>query len=96
VKAALFEHLKGTRIISLSALAGKKQAHVVTRRVVVASASVSLSPGTSKTSTPAVNAAGRALLRRFARLPSVVTVSGGGKTLKTAHVSIQRAAKPKG
>ncbi len=95
LKAVVFEHLRGKRIVSISATAGKKQAHVVTKQVAVASASVALAAGAAKAETVKVDAAGRALLVRFHRLKATLTISSAGKAIRTATVSIAPAAKVK-
>ena len=91
----VFEHLRGTRIVSISATAGKKHAHVVTKQVTVARASVALAAGASKVETLKVDAAGRALLVRFHKLKATLTIAAGGKTIRTASVSISPAARVK-
>jgi hypothetical protein len=95
LKAVVFEHLRGTRIVSISARAGKKQAHVVTKQVTVASAVVSLAAGAAKSETVKVDGAGRSLLARFHRLVATLTIGSAGKTIRSASVSIAAAAKAK-
>jgi hypothetical protein len=95
IKAVVFEHLRGKRLISVTARAGKKQAHVSTKAVTLGSASLSLAAGASKTSTLKLNATGRALLARFHKLVATVTVQSAGKLLRSASVSIAPAAKAK-
>jgi hypothetical protein len=95
LKMVAFEHLRGTRIVSISARAGKKQAHVVTKQVTVGSASVSLAAGAAKAETLKVNAAGRALLTRFHQLAATLTISSAGKAIRTASVAIKPAPKAK-
>jgi fibronectin-binding autotransporter adhesin len=95
LKAAVFEHLRGKRIVSITARAGKKQAHVVTKQVTVGSAAVSLAAGASTAETVKVDAAGRALLTRFHHLAATLTISSAGKAIRSASVSIAPPAKVK-
>jgi hypothetical protein len=95
VKAVVFEHLRGKKLIAITAIAGKKKAHISTKQVTVGSASLSLAAGASKSSTLKLNAAGRALLVRFRKLVATVSVSSAGKLIRSASVSISPVAKAK-
>jgi hypothetical protein len=91
VTGTVTEHLKGTKITAISARAGDKaKKKAKTRIVKVASSSGSLSAGKSRSLTIKLNSAGRALLKRFGRLKVDVTVTAGGKTVKTARVTVTR------
>ena len=87
------EHLKGHKLkaVTASAHAAKK---LITKVVVVASASKTLTAGASKTVSISLNATGRKLLARFHKLTVDVTVQIGGKTVKSETVVV-RAAKHK-
>lgn len=63
--------------------------------VVVASGGVTLAAATKKTLTLTINSTGRALLSKFGKLKAIVTVSSGGKTIKTVTVTVLKAEKPK-
>jgi hypothetical protein len=92
------EHLKGSKVTAVSARAAKnaKAKAAKTKVVKVASASGTLASGTSRALSIKLNAAGQALLKRFGKLKVKVTITAGGKTVKTATVSVTRAkAKPK-
>jgi hypothetical protein len=91
VTATVTEHLKGSKITAISARAGEKKATKAKTKVVkVASGSGTLASGKSKTLK--LNSAGKALLKRFGKLKVKVAVTAGGKTVKTATVSV---TKPK-
>ena len=62
-----------------------------TNQVVVASGAVTLSAATKKTLTLNLNSTGRALLSKFGRLVVMVTISSGGKTIKTVTVTVLKA-----
>jgi hypothetical protein len=95
VRATVTEHLKGGKLTAITARKGKKKAAAKTKTVVIATGSVSLAPGASKTLELSLNAAGRALLAKYGKLTAIVTVSSAGKTLDTATVTVQKAKKPK-
>lgn len=86
----MFEHLKGTRLLSVTATAGRRRAHITTRQVVTAGAGTSLGAHASKTLTLRLNPKGRALLVHRARLASRLTVTTGSRTLESATVSVLR------
>ncbi|HEY3829234.1 MAG TPA: FG-GAP repeat protein [Solirubrobacteraceae bacterium] len=94
VDATVKEHLKGKKITAIAAGAKKKKAPT-TKQVVVASGSVTLSAGASQALTLTLNSTGRALLSKFGKLTTIVTVSSAGKTIDTATVTVQKATKPK-
>jgi hypothetical protein len=95
VQATVTEHLKGGKVIAVSARKGKKKAAAKTKTVVIASGGASLAGGSSKTLTLKLNGAGSALLAKYGKLAAKVTVSAGGKTLDTATVTVQKAGKSK-
>ena len=93
VTARVTEHLRGGKITAITAR--KKKAHTQTKQVVIATAGASLAAGATKTLTLTLNAAGKALLKKYGKLTTIVTASSGGKTLETATVRVQKPAKPK-
>jgi FG-GAP repeat len=90
LKATVTEHVEVTKTVK-----GRKKVHTATKKIVVASGSASLAAGASKTLTLKLDAAGFALVKKLGTLRAVVTVSSGGKTIDTASVTVQKAAKPK-
>jgi trimeric autotransporter adhesin len=94
LKATVKEHLKGRKITAVTATT-KRKARTTSKTVVVASGRTTLSAGTKKTLTLTLNSTGRALLSKFGKLKTVVTVSSGGKTIKTVTVTVLKTAKPK-
>ncbi len=97
LQATVTEHLKGSKITAITAHGKKKKAHAATKQVVVASGGPTLPvpAGTTKVLTLTLNSTGQALLSKFGKLTAIVTVSSGGKTIDTATVAVQKAAKPK-
>jgi FG-GAP repeat len=95
LKATVKEHLKGRKITAITAGHKHKKVRPTTKQVVVASGGVTLSVGTKKTLTLRLNSTGRALLSKFGKLKAVVTVSSGGKAIKTVTVTVLQPAKPK-
>ena len=93
VQATVTEHLKGGKVIAVSARKGKKKAAAKTKTVVIASGGASLGAGASKTLTLKLNAAGSALLAKYGKLAAKVTVSVGGKTLDAATVTVRKAGR---
>jgi hypothetical protein len=94
VNATVKEHLKGKRITAIAAGAKKKKSPT-TKQVVVASGGVTLSAGATQALTLTLDSTGRTLLSKFGKLTTIVTVSSAGKTIDTATVTVQKAAKPK-
>ena len=94
LQATVKEHLKGAKITAITA-GVKKKARTTTKQVVVASGDVTLSAGATQTLTLTLNSAGRALLSKFGKLTTIVTISSAGKTIDTVTVTVQKAAKPK-
>jgi hypothetical protein len=92
IVASVTEHLKGNKLVAVTARA--KRVH--TKTVVVGRATVSLAAGATKTITVTLNGKGNALLAKYGRLKMSVTVSANGKKLKTATVTVQKAKKKKG
>lgn len=90
VRATVTEHLKGKKIVAVSAA---KRTH--TKVVVIATAGATLAAGATKTLTVNVNKAGGALLGKYGKLKAIVTLTAGGKTLKTTRVEVQRTARRK-
>jgi hypothetical protein len=90
--AKLTEHLKRGKVTAVSARAadnGKKKT-VTTRIVTVASASGSAAAGKIRSLTLKLNSTGEALLKRFGKLKVNVTVTAGGKTIKTKTVTVTK------
>jgi hypothetical protein len=77
VKVVVTEHLK-------------KHGRKITKKVVVASASVSLKAGEKATLKLRIDSAGKALLRGRHSLKAVVTISAGGHTLGSKAVTLKR------
>jgi len=95
VQATVIEHLKGGRITAVSARKGKRKSTAKKKRVVVATGSVTLTAGASKTLVLTLNANGNALLKKYGKLTAIETVSSGGTTISTATVHWQKATKGK-
>lgn len=95
LKATVTEHLKHGRITAVSAGTSNNKTPAKTRTVVIASASVSLVAGATKTLTLELNATGRALLAKYGKLNVRVTISSGAKTLEQLTVHVVKASKPK-
>ena len=62
VQVTVIEHLKGGKVIAVTARKGKKKGTVKKKQVVIATGSAALAAGTSKTIELALNGAGNALL----------------------------------
>jgi hypothetical protein len=90
-KATVDEHFKGGKLTAVTA--SKKP--TTSKQVVVASGAVTLSAGTDKKLTLELNSTGRALLSKFGKLKAIVTISSGGKTIKTVTVTVLVAEKAK-
>ncbi|HEV3323101.1 MAG TPA: hypothetical protein VG147_13050 [Solirubrobacteraceae bacterium] len=95
VQVTVTEHLKGGRVVAVTARKGGRKVAVKKKQVVIAAGSASLAAGTSKTLALALNGPGRALLAKFGKLTAIVTVSSGGQTISTATVHLQKAPKGK-
>ncbi len=95
VQVTVIEHLKGGKVIAVTARKGKKKRTVKKKQVVIATGSAALAAGTSKTIELALNGAGNALLEKYGKLTAIVTVSSGGQTISTATVHLQKAPKGK-
>jgi len=95
VQATVIEHLKGGKITAVSARKGKKKATAKKKRVVIATGSVTLTAGASKTLVLTLNTTGNALLKKYGKLTAIETVSSGGTTISTATVHWQKATKRK-
>ncbi len=96
VRVTVTEHLKGGRVIAVTARKGKKKVVVKKKKqVVIATGSASLAAGTSKTLELALNGTGNGLLKKFGKLTAIVTVSSGSQTISTATVHLQKAPKGK-
>jgi hypothetical protein len=94
LKATVKEHRKGRKIIAITA-GKKRKVRTTTKSVVVASGGVTLAAATRRTLTLTINSTGRALLSKFGKLKAIVTISSGGKTIKTVTVILLKAEKPK-
>ncbi len=95
VRVTVTEHLKGGKVIAVTARKRKKKVVVKKKQVVIASGSAALAAGTSKTLELALNGTGNGLLKKFGKLTAIVTVSSGGQTISTATVHLQKAPKGK-
>jgi hypothetical protein len=72
-----------------------KQAKAKPVSVVVSTRSATLGAGATKTLTLHLNATGRGLLKKDGSLVVKVTVTSGGKTIKTVSVKVHKPVKPK-
>ena len=95
VQVTVTEHLKGGKVIAVTARKSKKKVVVKKKQVVIASGSAALATGTSKTLELALNGTGNGLLKKFGKLTAIVTVSSGGQTISTATIHLQKAPKGK-
>lgn len=95
LKATVTEHLKGGKITAITARRHKPKTSARTRQVLIASADVSLAAGTTKSLTVALNATGRALLDRYGKLTTKVTINSGASTLESTILTLQRPKQPK-
>jgi hypothetical protein len=95
VRVTVTEHLKGGKVIAVTAHKGKKKTAVKKRQVVIASGSAALAAGTSKTLVLALNGSGKALLAKYGKLTAILTVTSGGQTIGTTTVHLQKAPKGK-
>jgi FG-GAP repeat len=94
LQATVKESLKGGKPTAVTASGKKKPARTTTKQIVVAGGAVSLPAGATQTLTLKLNATGQVLLAKFGKLPAIVTVSSGGRTIDTVTVTVQKA-KPK-
>ena len=95
VRATVTEHLKGGKVTAVSSRKSKKKARAQTKQVVIATAGATLAVGTTKTLTLTLNASGRALLAKFGKLTTVVSVTSGGKVIGSATVVVKKPARAK-
>jgi hypothetical protein len=95
VRVTVTEHLKGGRVIAVTARKDKQKVAAKKKQVVIETGSASLAAGTSKTLELALNGPGNALLKRFGKLTATMTVSSGGQTISTATVHLHQAPKRK-
>lgn len=94
--AHVTEHLKGKKLLAVSAAAKKgKKAKKTTKTVLIASGSVTLAAGASKTLTISLNGAGHKLLERFKKLKADYTVTASGVKIKSGTVTITLPKKKK-
>jgi hypothetical protein len=95
VTATVTEHLKGGKVTAVSSRKSKKKARAQTKQVVIATAGATLAVGTTKTLTLTLNASGRALLAKFGKLTTVVSVTSGGKVIGSATVIVKKPVRAK-
>jgi hypothetical protein len=95
LRATVTEHLKGGKITAITARKRKAKTGARTRQVLIASADVTLAAGTTKTLTVTLNAVGRALLDRYGKLTTKVTIDSGASTLESTILILQRPKQPK-
>jgi hypothetical protein len=88
IKASVVEHLRRGR---LTAVRASQKAKAKTVRI--ASGSITLAAGQAKTLTLSVNRPGKALLAKYGRISTKVTVRASGKMLATAKVTVRKAGK---
>jgi FG-GAP repeat len=97
----LTETLKGKQIASISAADHGRRTRVVKKTVTVASVTITIAAGATRKVTLKLNATGRALFARFARLPVHLTVTqrqvdGKLRTIKSVKLTVKRAPAKKG
>jgi hypothetical protein len=85
ITATVTETLKGKKLV---AVAASKKSKTTKRVVTIAKASASLAAGASKTLTITLNATGKALLKKYGTLTTRVTVTSGGKTIRTQTIKL--------
>ena len=95
VTATITEHLKRGKVTAITAGRRGHASRTQTRRVVIASASASLAAAATKRLTITLNRAGHALLAKYGKLATIVTIISGTDTLKTATVHVQTASRSK-
>ena len=97
--ATVKEHLRGRKITAVTAHRANKKAPAKTKTktkvVVVASAAATLAAGANETVKLKLNSTGRALLAKFHKLTALVTISSGGKAIKTARVTLTEPRRKK-
>jgi hypothetical protein len=86
IRLTSVEHLRGSRLLSVSAARTRGRA----KRVTVGLLSVTLHAGQVKTVKVPLNATGRALLKRFHRLPVTVTTSSTSASGKAVRLAARR------
>ncbi len=88
------ETTKGGKPVAVSAAARKKR-----KMVIVGSKTVTVPAGSSATVTIKLNSSGRRLLKRFGKLPVMLTIkltqNAGQVTVATRRLTIKRPRKPK-
>jgi hypothetical protein len=85
VTATVTETLKGKKLV---AVAASKKSKTTKRVVTIAKQTVSRAAGVSKTLTITLNAMGKALLKKYGTLTTRVTVTSGGKIIRTEEVKL--------
>jgi hypothetical protein len=93
VVATITEHLKGKKLLAVTA--GAKAKKKATKVVTVGSMAGTIAPGKSATVTLKLNGAGSAMLKRFHKLTLRVVISAGGKAISTTTVTVTKAKKKK-
>jgi hypothetical protein len=92
LQATVTEHLKHKKIRAVTARAKKKPK--TTRQVVIATAGTTLTAGESTTVTLTLNQTGKALLKRFHKFKTIVTVSSStGTTIDTLTITLRQPKK---
>jgi len=89
------EHLKGKKIVAVTANAHAKKSKPTTKVVTVGSKSGSLTAGKSATVTLTLNKTGTSLLKRFHKLKVHVVIKSGGKVISSKTVTITEPTKRK-
>ena len=92
LQATVTEHLKHKKIRAVTARAKKKPK--TTKQVVIATAGTTLTAGESTTVTLTLNQTGKALLKRFHKFKTIVTVSSStGTTIDTITITLRQPKK---
>jgi hypothetical protein len=95
LKATVTEYLKGSRVTAIAAGNGSSKARTHKKVIVIATLSVSIPAGATKTFTLQLNAVGRVLLDRYRQLSTLVTVSSGASMLGRRTVDVRFPVKAK-
>jgi hypothetical protein len=87
VTATVTEHLKGKNLIELTAV-NKKKSKTTTKVTTIATAKGTVAGGKTVTVTLSLNKTGAALLKRYGKLKTLVTVTAGGKTVSKTTITL--------
>jgi streptogramin lyase len=94
LKATVAEHLKKGKLVAITAARSEAKVGARVQQVVIAAGVATLTAGSTKTLTLSLNATGGALLKKYGKLSSAVTLTSGGST-QTATAHLKRPVKKK-